>query len=115
MDEGTTSGIVDVVRRILRLIVEQDYEALERLSDGRRLTADEIRGGFTEFPFDVVVPPEEKLASLIDVINVRDTNVQSVWVNLWTVEEGRSDLQLRLTLSEKPEGYDVEIDEILVP
>ncbi len=71
VNEAASSGIIDVVRKILRLIVQKDYEALEGLSGGKRLTANEIGGGFAEYPFDVVMPGEEDLAALIDVIPIR--------------------------------------------
>jgi len=35
---------------------------------------------------------------------------------MWTVEEGRSDLQLVLTLKEVADGlWDAEVDDLLVP
>ncbi len=45
VNEAASSGIIDVVRKILRLIVQKDYEALEGLSGGKRLTAMKLVAG----------------------------------------------------------------------
>jgi hypothetical protein len=35
-------------------------------------------------------------------------------MSLWTVEEGRSDLSLELTVAESGDGYLIEVDDIHV-
>ena len=60
--------------------------------------------------------PSVALAA-IDVVAISASNPHrwSVVVPLWTVEEGRSDLSLELTLEDSgKESYEVEIDDLHV-
>ncbi len=110
--------IVETVEHVLELLVNADYEGLERLSRGRRLNAQEIEAGIHDYPYRPVMPPKEKLHDLIDASEVTagPAGVFSVWVTLWTAEENRSDLSLRLTLKTTVDPLcEVEVDGILVP
>jgi hypothetical protein len=104
------------VHLIATMLVHADYDNLENLTDGRRLTATEIVEGVREYGRTLVMPPENAFDNL-DVIEVEGANPRewSVNLNLWTAEEGQSDLTLELTLREnEKEIYDVEIDNIHV-
>ena len=104
------------VRRVVSMLAQGDYDALERLTHGTRLTAAEMAESVREYGGRLVLPPDDVFDNL-DVVEVKGVQPGelSVNVSLWTAEEGRSDLTLELTLRESgKEIYDVEIDNIHV-
>ena len=104
------------VRRVVTMLARGDYEALERLTKGVRLAGAGLAEGVREYGGNLVLPPNEAFDNL-DVGEVEGAQPRewSVNVDLWTAEEGRSDLTLELTLREgRKEIYDVEIDNIRV-
>lgn len=104
----------DMVRQIVTKLVMGEYRDLEKLSRGVRLKADEIEAGVVQYGKVLTMPPISQFKEL-DVIPVRDSKVRKfdVRVPLWTLEEGKSDLTLELTLIEDAEkNYRVEIDGI---
>ncbi len=104
------------VQRVVSMLVQGDYEALERLTNGARLNAAELAGAVSEYGANLTLPPADSFDDL-DVIEVEGQQPRqwSVNVDLWTTEEGRSDLTLELTLRDSIEGIlKVEIDGIHV-
>jgi hypothetical protein len=105
------------LRRVLELLVQKDYPALERLTRGVRLKASEIESGIGGYKRTLILPPEGAF-SRADIIPIRARIPQaySVRFRLFTREEGESDLELQVTLVEKPDAdlMVVEIDNILV-
>ena len=102
------------VQRVVSLLARGEYEALERLTNGERLTAAEIREGVRDYGGSLVLPPDEAFDNL-DVVEIEGEQPRAwgVRVDLWTAEEGRSDLTLELTLREGAEEvYGVEIDNV---
>ena len=111
-----------MVRQLVGMLVAGDYAGLEAVSRGRRLTAEELREAWEEYGGDLRLPgvaarelrmpPEPVFDNLEDVIELEDATRRawSVLVDLWTVEEGRSDLTLELVLTETGgEQYDIQI------
>ena len=97
--------------RVIRLLADEKYSDLSRLAP-QRLTADELRTAAREYPYKIVYPtvPLESLTDTIEITK-SDPKRWSVVVDLWTKEEGRSDLSLELELSDSDgEFYGVEID-----
>jgi len=109
------------VREVAALLARGEYVTLERLTGGVRLTAAEMRAAVAAYPARLLVPPSANEPSLEVVAVVGEPWVSQQWavrVPLWTVEEGRSDLEMRLTVREdstSADGYAIEIDGILVP
>ena len=104
------------VRRVVDALVRGDYEELERMSGGVRLSAEEMAGAVRAYGRTLVALPDEGFDNL-DVVELEDARPRawSVHVDLWTAEEGRSDLTLELTLRERGgDDYEVEIDDIHV-
>ena len=106
------------VREIVVLLARGEYAALEKLSGGVRLSAAQLRAAVREYGRRIVVPPAETTPAL-DVVEVMPGGVErrswSVNVDLWTAEEGRSDLTLELTVRERQGGrFAVEIDNVHV-
>ncbi len=98
------------------MLVHGDYVGLEKLSQERRLTSSEIEYGVKDYGCHLVSLPESAFEYL-GIVEVEGTwpRTWAVDVPLWSLEEGRSDLTVELTLIEHDgEFYDVEIDGIHV-
>jgi hypothetical protein len=108
--------IIRTVKHVACLLVEGDYFGLERLSKGIRLSADEIAKAIKDYRATPTMPPEIVFDN-VDVVEVGGYIPRrwDVRLNIWTAEEGRSDLTLEMTLIDSDkEIYDIEIDNIHV-
>ena len=103
------------VREVVQMLANGDYQRLASLTEGHRLSADEMRQAITRYNRTLIVPPEEAYGE-IDAIQVQNSGPPSwsVRMPLWTEEEGRSDLTLELTMTELTDGFIIEIDDIHV-
>lgn len=104
------------VRQLVALLVRQDYAGVEASSAGERLTAAELREAVSEYGATLVEPPTPEQAPL-DVVEIVGTMERSWSVNvpMWSAEEGRSDLTLELTVTERPGGdFALEVDDLHV-
>ena len=109
--------ISDTVRHLVGMLVAGDYAGLEAVSRGRRLTAEQLRQAVEEYGRELRMPPEPVFDNIEDVIELEDATRRawSVLVDLWTVEEGRSDLTLEVVLTDTGgEQYDIEIHNLHV-
>jgi hypothetical protein len=108
----STLKMRDTVHQVVGMLVAGDYAGLEAVSRGRRLTAEQLRQAVEEYGRELRMPPEPVFDNIEDVIELEDATRRawSVLVDLWTVEEGRSDLTLELVLTETGgEQYDIQI------
>jgi hypothetical protein len=104
------------VKEIVARLVVGDYNYLERLTNGTRLTKSEMLRAVTEYPASLVMPPESSFEN-IDIIEIEGTAATqySVRFDLWSAYNGRSDLTLELTFFDNDRGlYDVQIEDIHV-
>ncbi len=116
MDEAK---LVKTILRLLQFLVEARYEELANLSQSGSLTPQQIREAVETWPYSLVMPPNSGLHDLVydEVVEVTATSPTewSVYVNLWTKEEGKSDLTLEATVYDNSsEYYDLRIDNIHV-
>ena len=96
-------------------LVGGKYSKLEELSQGIRLTASQMQFAVDSYGRTLVLPPEGFSARSVVAIDNALPRKWSVYVDLWTKEEGRSDLTLELTVIESEgELFSVEIDDIHV-
>jgi hypothetical protein len=111
-----TDALKPTVRRIVQLLVAGEYGQLEALTGGVRLAAAEIAGGVAEYPGRLIEPPEEAydLMGAVRVIVAKD-ETWFVTMPLWTAQEGRSDLEVQLTVAFGGGGVAIELHNILVP
>jgi hypothetical protein len=102
------------VRKVVTMLAKGDYLAVERLSGGVRLSSIELATAVSEYGRTLAVPPAG-LEPALDVVEHSDGQAWSVVVPMWTVEEGRSDLSLSLTIC-RGEGkqYRLEVDDLHV-
>jgi len=105
----------ETVKTVVGLLVAGKYQELEDLTSGTRLSAEDMGGAIRQHGRALVTPPEQAYEEL-DVVEVRDASPPrwSVRMNLWTAEEGRSDLSLELTVIHTEPSYTVELDDIHV-
>jgi hypothetical protein len=103
------------VRDVIELLTAGRFKDIEILTNGSRLNAMDIAKAITDYGRQLVMPPEDGY-ELMDVVEVRDSAPPrwSIRIPLWTREEGRSDLSLELTVSQRSNGFDVELDDIRV-
>lgn len=107
--------IISAVKQVLALLVNEQYDEMQSLSRGVRLSAQEMRGAIDQYGRHLIMGPAEQLQEM-DVVEVRMATPKrwSIQVPLWTREEGRSDLTLELTLIDSSSSLNVEIDDIHV-
>ena len=106
----------DTVHHLIELLVAGDYSGLEETSRGRRLTAGQLRQAVEDYGQELQMPPEAVFDDL-DVNEIEGSIPRSWWtsVDLWNVEEGRSDLTLEIRLTETGGNiYDIEIENLHV-
>jgi len=115
--EAVEARIARRLQTVVELLVRGAYTELEVLTGGRRLRADDIEYELSEYGRTLVGPPETAFSNLY-LVPVRGAVPPAYFVRfpLYTKEEGRSDLELQLTLTDHGAGTDmgVELDGILV-
>jgi hypothetical protein len=96
---------VNAVRVVVALLVRGEYEELETLTEGRRLSASGMAAALSGH--DLISPPEEAFGE-IEVTGAEQVSATGrafhVAFLLWTAREGRSALRLRLTVTEVMDG-----------
>jgi hypothetical protein len=111
-----SDGVSTLVKQIVTWLVNGDFSAVETRSHGVRLSAEELSIAVGEYGRKLILPPETEFSKL-DVIKVEHASCPtwSVRFDLWTKEEGRSDLTLECTMIDRSdEELDVEIDNLHV-
>lgn len=110
------AALREKVLTIMTLLARSEFAVAERLAGGR-LDADQMRSVITAYGRTVVEPPAGWKA-MIDVVEVPVASKPtfSVRVPLVTAEEGRSDLEVWMTVQEVgSQIYEATIDDIRVP
>ncbi|XRQ15969.1 DUF7668 domain-containing protein [Actinomadura welshii] len=109
---------VNAVRVVVALLVGGDYGELETLTEGRRLSASAMAAAIEGRGLDLISPPDAAFAALDAAAAPAPGGRRAFRVAfpLWTAQEGRSALDLRLTLTEVMDGvWTVELDAIGAP
>jgi hypothetical protein len=103
------------VRRVIELLVAGKYSELEALTNGLRLSAEEMAQAIRGYGRELTSPPNEEF-DLMTVVEIRNAQPRrwSITMQLWTCEEGRSDLSVELTLVAADDGFTIELDDIHV-
>ncbi len=105
------------IRRTIGLLVDREYQTLETMTQGYHLRSQEMDHAIRTYGRTLVEPEEDRFSDMyVYDISEQDERAFSIEIPLQTREEGRSDLELHLTLREAMENiYKVEINNILVP
>ncbi|MBX3321906.1 MAG: hypothetical protein KF757_02835 [Phycisphaeraceae bacterium] len=102
------------VRRIVSLVSARNYAAVEEFTGGQRLSATDIERVVNEYGRTIVDAPPCAF-ELHPFVHVQNSDPPE-WVidfDLWTQEQGRSDLTLTLRLYEMKDGtVKTEIDDL---
>lgn len=109
------SDLATVVRDFVIKLAAGDFEAVVAECSASRLSSDDIRGVIAEYGKTFIAPPTNAYRDL-DAVPVRDSAaIWSVRAPLWSEEEGRSDLELQLTIGQRGDRWVIELDDLLVP
>ncbi|MCS5574801.1 MAG: hypothetical protein NZ789_17880 [Pseudomonadales bacterium] len=106
--------IEPTVRHIYSLLQTQQYDAVEKLTHGIRLSAADIEEAISEYGYRLAPYPG---SVELDVVEVTGSTPKewSVVAPIYTVEEGLSDLSIELSLVDNgQEIYRSELDNIRV-
>ena len=109
--------VAEVVKSLVGLLVTGEWPELGRMVSGSRLSIDDMRLAVAHYGRTLTMPPREAFDRL-DVVDVVATPQRTVSVRfpLWTLEEGCSDLELVLTVTEGADGlWHARVDDVLVP
>jgi hypothetical protein len=103
------------VREVMALLVRGDYREIERRTAGVRLSAVEMGEAVKDYGKRLVLSPDA--VSNLNVVPITSSIPPSwsVYVPLWTAEEGRSDLTLELTIKQlETNQFQIEVDNLHV-
>jgi hypothetical protein len=81
--------------------VKGDYATAEAITRGERMSAGELRKVITDYGMTLVNPPDQAFEELefLEIVGAGPPT-HGVVCDLWTVEEGLSDLSLEMYLEE---------------
>lgn len=110
---------------VLELTVSGQYEALEKLTHGKRASAEVIKQSIEEWPtkehpHHFIMPPNQDINDLVmegclEPLPGVGPERWLIELYLWTIEQGRSELNLRLTVIDADDDlYQVVLEDILV-
>jgi hypothetical protein len=110
-----SQAIRDAAKKVVSMLVVGDYRGVARLTNDRRLSAAEIQNAIKEYGRTLKMPSDQEAADFDAVlVEGSDPPRWHVRVDLWTVEEGRSDLSVLMWISEGSPNQDVELLDIHV-
>ncbi|HEX8208798.1 MAG TPA: hypothetical protein VF584_01330 [Longimicrobium sp.] len=110
------TAIQRTVEVLVGLLASENYAEIESMTAGTRMSKQDIAGSVAEYGRTIVVPPTTAYEQLDSIeVTAASSRTWSVTMPLWTVEEGRSDLTMELTLVEQSDGtLKVELDNLHV-
>jgi hypothetical protein len=106
----------EAVRKVVILLAAKNYRDLELLTASIRLTSEQIESAVRGYGRTIIPLPSNGVG-LIDYVAIQNARspAWSVYVPLFTQEEGRSDLSVDLTLIEtEPSSFAIELNDLRV-
>jgi hypothetical protein len=118
MEQNYFNQVAGMVRKIVELLVAKDYAEIERISNGVRVPAMDIEKTICRYGRTLIEPPPEAFRNF-DAFQLDETSdnlpAWAVSFDLWSKEEGLSDLTLELTIRfTESKEMAVEIDDLHV-
>ena len=113
----TMSAITETVSSVIGLLVEGEWDALSKITPDSALSTGDMSSALGLYGRTLVMPPPESFSHL-DSVEVHGglRPTLNIRFRLWTLEEGRSDLELDLTLIQVADGlWSARIDDLHVP
>ncbi len=111
----TTEDMLVIVRRVADLIADARYEDAVRSCTLSRLSPTDLAAVIEDYGRTFVALPDD-FGTCVDSVAIQTTAhpAWSVRAPLWTVEEGRSDLTLEMTIEDRPGQPRIELDDLKV-
>lgn len=109
--------IIGLVKEVIELLVHGRYKQVADWSNGISLSEVEISTAIAEYEHTLVSPPDIAYKEFLYSTHVRESDPPR-WIidmPLWTKEEGRSDLEICLSIIKWPKKLAFEVNSILVP
>ena len=108
------SQIRSIVIDLLVLLADGDYDSIMERCGSSGMTGDELQTAIRDYGRKVIAPPADYA-----YINTYKRKAKAVptWhvdADLWTEEEGRSDLTLSVTIAFEPSGPTIRLDNLHV-
>lgn len=110
------TDVIALIKQVIAWMIAGAFDAVDQRSNGVRLSAADLSGAVNDYGRTLTMPPDEAFADL-DAIAVSNAPYPtwSIRMDLWTKEEGRSDLTLECTVIEKcNDDLTLEIDNLHV-
>lgn len=102
-----------VAKHVMKLLVEQRFDELEKATGGKNLSADDMVTAVEDVGSALVMPPENVWRDL-RVMSVRNwPGAYNVKLDLWTAR-GRTSNSVELTIHVKNGKPVIEVDDIIV-
>ena len=108
-------NIKKAVKEVVDLLVAREYDRVVQITGGFHLSSEDMARAVKDYGRTLQTLPADAYDRL-DVIQVRNVSVPtwSVRVDLWSEEEGRSDLSAEMTVIQDGDSMRVELDDIHV-
>lgn len=113
--DNVSESLASYVKSIVWLLVAGRFEEVAKVTNNIRMDADDVERAVGGYGKTLVMPPDESFENL-DIVQVRRSTPPcwSVRFDMWTVEEGRSDLTLELSITLDGGRWCVGLDDIHV-
>lgn len=117
MESGQRSVVFErqvrsVVVDLLVLLADGDYESIMERCGYSLLDGDDLRLAVAEYGRTIVAPPADYTFLRTCELRARAVPTWHVEADLWTKEEGRSDLTLEMTIEFEPSGPVIGINNL---
>ena len=110
-----TSRVKKALEDVVGLLVRGEWQALADLTDDG-VTPDQLRERVLSYPATFVMPPPEAYDDVhVYEFGSGSPQVYAVEMDLWSEEEGRSDLQIQIEITQLELETRVTLTNIRVP
>ena len=113
--DSATENLSSIVGDLINQLSRHEFKLVIKRCSKSRLSATDLERVIKEYGRKLISPANDAYEPL-DIVRVESaTNpTWSLCVPLWTLEEGRSDLTLELTISFTKGLYKIELDDLHV-
>lgn len=106
--------IRSIVIDLLVLLADGDYQSIMERCGGSGVTSDELQKVIRDYGRKVIAPPADYACINVYAREAATVPTWAVEADLWTEEEGRSDLTLSLIIAFGPSGPAIRLDNLHV-
>lgn len=110
--------IQEIVEKLMLLLVNKQFDEVEKFASHLSTSISDFKRAMEEYEsygiHFIPPPPEAYKKMIVGKIVVSELPSWFAIVQFWSEEEGESDLSLDATVIKTPEGWKIELDDILV-